>query len=82
MSDKPNVLILFTDQQRYDTINAAGFSHMITPNLDRLAAEGCLYRCAHSSNPVCMPARHDLLDRVAGPGARLLHQLQADDQGL
>ena len=61
MVEKPNVLILFTDQQRYDTINAAGHPHMITPHLDRLAAEGCLFQNAHSTNPVCMPARHDLL---------------------
>ncbi|MGE5549684.1 MAG: sulfatase [Bacteroidota bacterium] len=66
MSDKRNVLILFTDQQRYDTVNAAGYPHMITPNLDRLAAEGCLYANAHSTNPVCMPARHDLLTGLPG----------------
>jgi arylsulfatase A-like enzyme len=52
---------LFTDQQRFDTIAAAGYPHMITPNLDRLASEGCLYTYAHTSNPVCMAARHDLL---------------------
>ena len=61
MEKKPNVLILFTDQQRYDTINSLGYSHMITPNLDRLVEEGCSYVNAHSANPVCMPARHDLL---------------------
>lgn len=66
MSARPNVLILFTDQQRYDTINAAGYPHMITPNLDNLAAEGCLYRNAHSTNPVCIPARHDLLTGLPG----------------
>jgi arylsulfatase A-like enzyme len=61
MGNKPNVLILFTDQQRYDTIQKAGYPHMITPNLDRLAADGCIYTHAYSSNPVCMAARHDLL---------------------
>ncbi len=60
-AQRPNVLILFTDQQRHDTLAAAGFSHMLTPNLDRLARRGTLFTAAHSSNPVCMPARHDLL---------------------
>lgn len=59
--EKPNVMIILTDQQRYDTIHKAGFDYMITPNLDRLAEEGCLYRNAHTHNPVCQPARHDLL---------------------
>lgn len=63
---KTNVLILFTDQQRYDTVNASGYPHMITPNLDRLAGEGCNFTCAHSTNPVCMPARHDLITGLSG----------------
>lgn len=62
MPDKqPNILILFTDQQRFDTIAAAGYSHMKTPNLDRLIREGCLFTNAYSPNPVCVPARHSLI---------------------
>lgn len=58
---KPNVLILLSDQQRHDTIHTGGYDYMITPNLDKLAQEGCYYQNAYSSNPVCMPARHDLI---------------------
>lgn len=58
---RPNVLLLMTDQQRFDTIAAAGHPHMITPNLDRLVREGCLFRNAYSPNPICVPARHHLL---------------------
>ena len=58
---KPNILILLSDQQRFDTIGRAGFSHMITPNLDNMATEGTLYCNAYSGNPVCMPARHELI---------------------
>jgi len=57
----PNVLLLMTDQQRFDTIAAAGNPHMRTPNLDRLVREGCLFRNAYTPNPVCMPARYHLL---------------------
>lgn len=65
---KTNVLLLLSDQQRYDTINAAGFPHMRTPNLDRLAREGVLFEQCHSTNPVCMACRHDLITgRGAGP---------------
>jgi len=45
---KPNILLLFADQQRHDTINAAGFKHMKTPNLDKLVNEGCLFKNAYS----------------------------------
>lgn len=61
-----NVLILLADQQRHDTIAAAGFPHMKTPALDRLAQEGTCYPNAYSSNPVCMPARHDLMTGRTG----------------
>lgn len=61
MKKKPNVLIFLTDQQRYDTIAENGYPYMITPNLDHLAQEGVIYENAYSSNPVCMPARHDLI---------------------
>ena len=61
MGKRPNFLILFADQQRYDTINAAGYDYMKTPNLDRLANEGCIFQNAYSPNPVCMPARHYMM---------------------
>jgi arylsulfatase A-like enzyme len=60
-SSRPNILILHADQQRFDTIAALGSSHVRTPNLDRLVAEGRAYLNGYSSCPVCMPARHDLL---------------------
>jgi arylsulfatase len=57
----PNILVLLTDQQRFDTIAAAGFSHMKTPNLDRLVQEGCLFDNAYTPNPICVPARYHLI---------------------
>ena len=59
--DKPNILLLMTDQQRFDTINAAGYDFMHTPNLDRLAQDGCLYRYAYTPDPICLAARHNVL---------------------
>lgn len=66
MMKKKNVLLIMADQQRYDTIAAAGFPHVKTPNLDRLAALGTVFTQACSTNPVCMPARHDLLTGLPG----------------
>ena len=67
---KPNILLLFTDQQRYDTVAAAGFPNMKTPNLDRLVNEGCLFTHAHTPSPICIPARNCMLtgtrDRAHG----------------
>ena len=44
---KPNVLILFTDDQRWNTIRAWGNDEIKTPNMDRLAAMGTSFTRAH-----------------------------------
>jgi len=54
---RPNVLLITTDQQRYDTLGVTGNSHIRTPNLDRLAARGTLFDRAYIQNPVCIPSR-------------------------
>ena len=58
---RPNVLILYTDQQRWDTLRCAGNPHIHTPNLDRLAQAGALFENAFCNNPVCMPSRQSML---------------------
>ncbi len=44
MTDRPNILLITTDQQRFDTIRVAGYEFMKTPNLDRLADEAVCMR--------------------------------------
>lgn len=61
MERQPNILLLTTDQQRYDTIAAMGYPYMHTPHLDRLVREGCSVPLAYSPNPACIPARHSLI---------------------
>ena len=56
-ASKPNVLLLFTDMQRFDTIHALGNPTIKTPNLDRLVREGTCFTSAYSPCPVCVPAR-------------------------
>jgi choline-sulfatase len=54
---RPNVLILFTDMQRADTVRALGNPHIRTPSLDRLVNEGTAFTSCYSPSPVCVPAR-------------------------
>ena len=69
--DKPNILLITTDTSRCDTLGCYGNSRWpegpISPNLDRLAAEGVVFDQAHTSSPVCMPARVSLLTGVHTP---------------
>jgi arylsulfatase A-like enzyme len=54
---KPNVVFLFSDQQRWDTLGCYGQPMNTTPNLDRMAGEGVRFEYAFTPQPVCGPAR-------------------------
>lgn len=58
---RPNILLLYTDQQRWDALAANGNAHIQTPNLDRLAYEGLNFDHCFVQNPVCMPSRASFL---------------------
>jgi arylsulfatase len=58
---RPNVLILYTDQQRWDTIAQGGFPLMHTPNIDALAKRGALFTNSFVNCPVCQPSRMSML---------------------
>ncbi len=80
MSNKPNIVFFFTDDQRYDTIAALGNPHVITPNLDRLVKMGTSFNQAHipcgTSGAVCMPSR-----AMLHTGRTLFH-LQGEGQSI
>ena len=58
---RPNILILYTDQQRWDTLGANGNREILTPNLDALAKSGVNFSHHFVQNPVCMPSRISML---------------------
>jgi len=57
--DKPNIIFVFSDQQRWDTVCSYGAEIFpgLTPNLDRMAQEGVRFENAFTCQPVCGPAR-------------------------
>ena len=62
---RPNILVLFTDDQRYSAVAAFGCPELRTPNMDRLAASGTAFQRAYimggTSGAVCIPSRAMLL---------------------
>lgn len=60
--NRPNIVIIFSDQFRWDCIGAAGLNPMgLTPNLDQMATHGTMFSNAICSQPVCAPARASIL---------------------
>src|SRR5215467_737590 len=57
----PNLVIIFTDDQGYADVGVFGARGFQTPNLDRLATQGCIFRNFHVAQPVCSASRAALL---------------------
>jgi len=60
-NERPNLVYIFADQLRYFSCGYAGDEYARTPNIDRLASQGCNFHEAISSTPVCAPYRASLL---------------------
>jgi arylsulfatase A-like enzyme len=60
-SQKPNVLVLLTDDQGYGDLSCMGATDFRTPHLDRLASHGVRFTNWYSNSPVCSPSRASLL---------------------
>ncbi|MCH7971483.1 MAG: sulfatase-like hydrolase/transferase [Chloroflexi bacterium] len=59
--DRPNLVYIFTDQQRADTMAAYGNDWIQTPNLNRLADDSFVFENAYVSSPICTPSRSTLM---------------------
>lgn len=58
--NRPNIVLINTDQQRFDTIRALGAKNYRTPNLDRLAREGVTFNNCFINSASCVPCRASL----------------------
>jgi arylsulfatase len=73
---RPNLLLITTDQQRFDTLHAAGNDALFTPHLNWLADTGIRFRRCYSDAPVCAPARATIMT-----GQHAWHHGQVSNSG-
>lgn len=59
--DRPNILVIVTDQHHAAMMSCAGNPYLKTPHIDGLAARGVRFDRAYTTNPVCIPARFSLM---------------------
>jgi arylsulfatase A-like enzyme len=91
-ADRPNVILITTDQQRKDALSCYGSAFVDTPHLDRMAAEGILCDRAYCTNSVCTPSRTSLysgqyvsrhgnwnVGTIVSPEIRMLPHLFSDE---
>ena len=60
-SSRPNIVFILIDDLRWDELGIAGHPFINTPNIDRIAREGVLFRNAFMTTPLCSPSRASFL---------------------
>lgn len=58
---RPNILLICTDQQRFDSLGCYGNPHARTPHIDALARDGMVFETCYVQNPICAPSRASLM---------------------
>jgi N-acetylglucosamine-6-sulfatase len=58
---RPNVLVILTDDQRWDAMSCAGHPFLKTPNIDRIATEGARFANTFVTTSLCSPSRASIL---------------------
>lgn len=61
VNQKPNILLIQTDQQSAETLEMYGNPIVKTPNLERLAEKGFLFESAFCNYPACVPSRSSMM---------------------
>ncbi|MCK4920448.1 MAG: sulfatase-like hydrolase/transferase [Bacteroidales bacterium] len=73
--NRPNIILILTDQQNANMLSYVGNPYVSTPNLDNLAQSGILFEQTFASNPVCAPSRFSLMTGL------MPSQINGEDNG-
>lgn len=63
---RDNILLITTDQQRFDTLNALGNQSIFTPHLNYLASMGTAFTRCYADCPICVPSRTTIMTGLRG----------------
>ena len=61
IKSRPNIVFILVDDLRWDELGCAGHPYVRTPNIDRIAREGAMFRNAFMTTPLCSPSRASFL---------------------
>jgi len=59
--DRPNIIFLLTDDQRFDALGCMGNSEILTPRIDELASRGVLFTNYYNTTAICMASRATIM---------------------
>lgn len=81
-SNRPNVLFILTDDQRFDALSCMGHLHLKTPHIDRLADEGLLFKNHYCTTSLCSPSRASILSGLYAHAHGVANNFTEYPQGM
>jgi N-acetylglucosamine-6-sulfatase len=81
-AQRPNVLFILTDDQRWDAAGIAGHPYLKTPGIDRLGREGVYFRNAFCTTSLCSPSRASILSGLYAHAHGVVNNFTEYPQGL
>ena len=57
-ANPPNLVLIYADDLGYGDVSCNGTKYIKTPNIDKVAAEGCRFTSGYSTSATCTPLRH------------------------
>ena len=79
---KPNIVLILTDDHRYDAMGFLGHPFLGTPHLDRLASEGAYFENAYVTTSLCSPSRASILTGLYAHNHRVVDNYHPVDESL
>ncbi|NOX99453.1 MAG: sulfatase-like hydrolase/transferase [Verrucomicrobia bacterium] len=79
-AEQPNFIVILVDDLRWDELGCTGHPFASTPNIDRIANEGALFRNAFCTTPLCSPGRANLLTGLYTHNHGILDNTQRNEQ--
>ncbi|MHC1748680.1 MAG: sulfatase-like hydrolase/transferase [Cellulosilyticaceae bacterium] len=79
---KPNILMIMTDQQRFDTVSYTNHYLKLTPRLDELAMDSTIFTNAYTPAPTCGPARAAIQTGMYPPTCGVVENLSAAKENV
>jgi arylsulfatase len=75
LDDRPNFLVIMTEQHRGDCLGIDGHPVLMTPNMDTIGGAGVRFSHCYSTCPICMPARRSFLSGQFPATHGLVHNI-------
>lgn len=79
---RPNIVVVLTDDHRYDAMGFLDHPFLETPNLDRLAAEGAYFKNAYVTTSLCSPSRASILTGLYAHNHRVVDNYNPVSESL